>query len=126
MACKCKRYDAWGNLILPHLAMLAYYKDDPESLKILRSSMAHRFVVIPNVEIRVLPAQPERAVVWLIYPGGTVQNDLMLSARAVDALRRTYRGKPGWTHAIDKYGWCVFRKVGRVILETAGKYSPKG
>lgn len=125
MPCKCKRYDAWKNLILPHNAMLLYYKSDLQSLKIIMSLMPHRYVCLPDVEIRINCTQPEDVTIYLIYPGGTRSISKTLSKRALCALRKTYKGRPGWVASYNAQGTVILRRKGRVILEPAGKFYRK-
>ena len=119
--CKC-RYDAWGKKILPHADMILYYKDDVDSLDIVRRFMPHRHVCIPTVEILIDCKNPEMVDVYLIYPGETILLTKDMSVRAVEGLRRTYRGKKGWTVKDQKNGVVNLRREGRVILDPCRKY----
>lgn len=126
MTCKCARYDAWGNKILPRDAMLLYYKDDPQSTNILKRYMPHRYVCIPAVEILIDCQNPGEVDVYLIYPGETKLIEKSLSERAVEALRATYRGKPGWTVTRGLHGAVKLRREGRVIIDAAHKFGWRG
>lgn len=119
--CKC-RYDAWGKKILPHQAMLLYYKDDQNSLDIVRRWMPHRYVCLPNVEIRIGTVGEGFVVVTLIYPGETIEKALEPSTRVLEALRRTYRNGKGWSHECKNGKVVIFRRSGRVIMDPARKY----
>lgn len=126
MPCKCSRYDAWGNKILPRDAMLLYYKDDPQSLNILRRNMPHRYACIPTVEILIDCQNPGEVDIYLIYPGETKLIEKSLTERAVQALRATYRGKPGWKVVQGLHGAVKLRREGRVIIDAAHKFGWRG
>lgn len=122
--CKC-RYDAWGNSILPHSEMLLYYKQDENSLKILKNHLPHRFVIIPDVEIRISPEDSTNVLVYLIYPGRTESKSLYTTPRVLFALRKTFRGRKGWTREVKKNNVVILRHRGRVMIEPSGKFYAK-
>lgn len=122
MSKKCSRYDAWGHKILPHADMLFYYKDDPISRGIVSRWMPHRYVCIPSVEILINCSNPESVDVYLVYPGETALIHKDMSVRAVEALRRTYRGRPGWRVVNQRGGVVRLRREGRVILDPLRKF----
>jgi hypothetical protein len=122
MGCKCARFDAAGHRILPVDAMRLYYKSDDISMKILSSHMSFQYVVIPGVEIRLSTEFPGNAIIYLIYPGETKEREVEFSSTALQGLRRTYRGKPGWEVDTRLRGWIIFRRDGRVILDPKKRY----
>jgi hypothetical protein len=119
-----KRYDAWGNPILPREEMIRYYASDEKSLRIVRNNIPCRTVVLPEVEIRIFPECVEQFEVLTVYPGGQVSKVHDMTEKALKALRTAYRGKKGWTHEKTAFGCIVLRHKGRVILESTGKCLP--
>lgn len=119
--CKC-RYDAAGRKILPHPAMLLYYKDDKQSLDLVRRFMPYRLMVIPAVEIHIHPTTPPAVYLYLIYPGETIERTIDASVRSLEGLRRTYRGRKGWTSRKSTSGAVVLRREGRVILDPKKRF----
>lgn len=110
-----KRYDAWGNAILPLDAMLAYYANDAKSLEVLNSKLPHRYAVIPTVEIHIAPNQTKEVYVYYIFPGGNESQIIYPSQHALCALRKAYKGRGGWKGYKNKFGYFIIRREGRVI-----------
>lgn len=118
----CKRYDAWGNPILPLFAMKSFYRGNDRATSILERLMAHQYVVVPNVEIRINLQDTSSIYVWLIYPGGSRMIVHNASKKRLEGLRALFKGKKGWTHYTDKNSFVVFRREGCVIPDPARKF----
>lgn len=118
----CKRYDAAGHVILPHGDMILYYKKDPASLNLVRRYMPHRYVCLPDIEIHIFPSDTIDVQIYLIYPGETKNRYLSVSVRALEGLRATYRGKPGWKAEKRENGSVVLRRQGRVIMDPLKRF----
>lgn len=125
MGCKCKRYDAAGNPILPLEAMKLYYKDDPNALDILKSKMPFRYVVIPDIEIHIKLTQPGQARLYRIFPGATEDYDIELSERAVERCRWLYRRGGRWTHTSVGDFTCILKRKGTIVLDPLQRYGVK-
>jgi hypothetical protein len=117
-----KHWDAWGNPILPYPEMRKIYQFDQHSLEHLRKHLPHRTVVLPDIEIRIDLDRPSTVTVYYIYPAGNESRTFILSLRALDALRRTYKGRKGWCREVTKSGWVILRHKGTLILEPTGKF----
>lgn len=117
-----KRYDAWANPILSHSEMVFYYRDDKNALAVLNDCMPHMYVVIPDVQIRIYSGGLPWADIVLVYPGGTKNVNYYPSERALEALRRTYRKRKGWTREITKNGLVILSRKGTVIRDSACKF----
>lgn len=122
MTCKCARFDASGNRILPHPGMKIYYSNDKQSLELLSKNMPHRLVVIPDVEIRIVTKDPVIALLYLIYPGETKERTVHLSDRNLAYLRKLYCRKSHWTIDRSKPDRIIFRRKGRVILDPLKRF----
>lgn len=116
------RFDAWGNPILDFIGMQKYYAGCDRSSKILRQLMPHRYFVIPDVEIRVFKNRPGEIEVIRLYPGGSNRNVYIIKDRAMDALRRLWKGTGRAWKKQDMGYYVAFRKNGCVCRETAGKF----
>lgn len=119
--CKC-RWDAAGHKILSNVDMLKYYQNDPESLKIVKANMPHRYVCLPAVEIHIHTGAEIDVTIYQIYPGETRDNYKSISVRALEGLRATFRGRPGWRVVKNQEGLVVLRREGRVILDPKRRY----
>lgn len=119
--CKC-RFDAAGKRILPHAAMLLYFKDDPKSTDLLKRNMPYRLVCVPAIEIHIPLGEVTSVTVYKIYPGETENEIREVSVRAVEGLRRTYRRGKGWRATRTSTCACVLRREGRVILDPKKRY----
>lgn len=122
MTCKCARYDAVGNKILPHDAMKLYYKADKQSLDFVSRYMPFRLVVIPDVEIRFHPSATFEGRLYKIYPGETKEFDITLSENVVCYLRRMLKTSKRWKLTKTPSGEISLKREGRVILDPLKRY----
>lgn len=122
MRTNCKRFDAGGNVILPHAEMLLYYKKDPHSLDIVRRFMPHRYICIPDIEIRLDVQDCRTATIYSIFPGETKERVVELSDRNLNVLRHMWRwGRKRWVME-KKTGYFVFRRAGCVVMDPLKRY----
>lgn len=119
-----RRYDAWGNPILPHDQMKIYYRDNKEALEVLDQCMPCMYVCIPAVEIRIIIGGFHWVEITYQYPGGDRTAEKYPSNRAWEALRDTYKGKPGWKHRWSGSASVVLRREGTVIRDPSKKFGP--
>lgn len=119
--CKC-RYDAAGHRVLSHPEMLLYYKDDKQSLDLVRRNMPHRLVCVPTIEIHIPLGQVSTITVYRIYPGETISVVKDVSVRAVEGLRQTYRRNKGWKPTRTATCACVLRREGKVVLDPLKRF----
>lgn len=119
--CKC-RYDAAGHKILSHADMLLYFSDDKQSKALVQRFMPYRLVFLPAVEILIDCKMPEKIDIYLVYPGETLSFSKDVSVRAVQGLRATYAGKPGWKVKYNRSGVVCLRREGRAILDPKRRF----
>lgn len=109
------RRDGWNNPIASRELMVLYYKYDPESLKVLRECLPKDYAVIPDMHILIHPKRQEEIYITRVYPGGADSITYYPTARALQALRKAYKGRGGWKGRIDHAGWIAIERRGRVI-----------
>lgn len=126
MATCRKRFDAAGHRILSREDMLSYYQNDRASLDIVKRNMPYRYVVIPAIEILIDKQNPGSVDVYLIFPGETKLIEKDVSVRAVEGLRATYRGKPGWVVKGERNGAICLRREGRIVLDPMRRFGVWG
>lgn len=125
MACKCQRYDAAHNPILPLPDMKLFYKNNPEALALLKRFMPYRYVVIPNIEIRILLSDKTIGLMYIIFPGRTNQIELDLKEKDLENLRRLYKRSKRWKHDDSQNGWMILRREGTIIEDPLHRFGIK-
>lgn len=121
MPCKCARYDAAGNRILSREDMIKYYQQDKSSLDIVTRWMPFKYVVYPDIEIRIGKNAPGTVTVIKIYPGETKEQTFEVSNRAMDGLRNTWTCGKGWQHK-NGTGYVSLRFPGRVVPDPLKRF----
>ena len=122
---KARRFDAWGNPILDCFEMRRFYSRCERSTKVLKNYMPHRYVVIPDCEIRLYKNNLDEIEVIRLWPAGEVRQIHLLGQRAKNALRRLWKAHTGAWRVEDRVLYYAFRHTGCVRLESAGKYGAR-
>ena len=122
---RAKHFDAWGNPILDCFGMRHYFSECERSTKVLRSLMPHRYVVIPDCEIRLYKNNQTEIEVIRVWPGGHERQIYLIEERVKNALRRLWKARTGVWRVEDKVLYFAFRHTGCVRPETAGKHGAR-
>lgn len=110
-----QHFDGWGHRTCDYFLLVDRFRGDHASMKVLRNFAPFRYVVLPDVEIRLQKGMEGLVEVVLFWPGESRRLCKKIDERAWLALRRLWmsgdltwkRRKEGETFILSREGRVV-------------------